>query len=69
MRKSGVFYRFNAKNWRFSVQILFSKNFASVKKMTNMRYVGDAKSGGDGATTCPQMGLELFGEAFLGAKV
>ena len=37
--------------------------------MTNMRYVGDAKSGGDGATTCPQMGLELFGEAFLGAKV
>ena len=34
-----------------------------------MRYVGDAKSGGDGATTCPQMGLELFGEAFLGAKV
>ena len=38
-RKIGVFYRLNAKNWRFSVQILFSKNFASVKKMTNMRYV------------------------------
>ena len=30
---------------------------------------GDAKSSEDGATTCPQMGLELFGEAFLGAKV
>ena len=56
------FYRFNAKNWQFtvyfavitqklaifcvfcrnlrvfSVKILFSKNFACVKKMTNMRY-------------------------------
>ena len=37
-RKSGVFYRFNANNWRFSVYILFSKNFARVKKMTNIRY-------------------------------
>ena len=31
--------------------------------------IGDAKSGEERATTCPQMGLELFGEAFLGAKV
>ena len=35
----------------------------------NRDAIGDAKSGEDGATTCPQMGLELFGEAFLGAKV
>ena len=27
-----LFYRSNTKNWRFSVQILFSKNFACVKK-------------------------------------
>ena len=37
-KKVAFFYRFNAKNWRFSVWILFSKNFARVKKMTNIRY-------------------------------
>ena len=37
------FYRFNAKNWRFSVKILFSKTFARVKKMTNIRYEPDHK--------------------------
>ena len=38
------FYRFNAKNWRFSVKILFSKNFARVKKMTNIRYAQSRQS-------------------------
>ena len=41
-QKSGIFHRFNAKNWRFSVQILLSKNFASVKKMTNIRHAHPA---------------------------
>ena len=43
-----IFFRFNAKNWQLLCKLaiycvnfgvnLFSKNFARVKKMTNMRY-------------------------------
>ena len=36
--KCVLYSLFYAKNWRFSVWILFSKNFARVKKMTNIRY-------------------------------
>ena len=53
--KVAFFYRFNAKNWRFSVYILFSKNFARVKKMTNIRY----------AYGQPDCKISMFFMAFL----
>ena len=38
-QKSGVFYRFNAKNRRFGCKFYSHKNCVSVKKMTIIRYV------------------------------
>ena len=58
------FYRFNAKNWQFTVYFvvitqkignflcILSKNFARVKNMTNIRYARGADTTNKGFAAC-----------------